>query len=464
VLKSLALVAAFIVLPFPSGKPLPRARPALVRLRVVVTTASPKAEVTLDPGTIVNASVSSDSGSALVRAEGNRLSFTHPAGGVTEMQSRVLVSGMTAAGSVRWRVKLTPPASAKIEIDNENEQGRPRIVDRFDADTGESTFESPAALLSAGGPVRIEAGPRPLVLAFFYPWYLYSTWSSGRLRDRPLSLYSTENPDEVRQSLGDVQAAGLDGVVVSWVGNVSWSDRRLRIVLDQAQTLGLTVSILVETLLATDVRPDGSVGPVPDKMRRWLEKAFDQYAQHAAFLRVRSRPVVFVYAADTFTADEWRSIVSALEQSGRGMLLMTDSPDPALLNSFHGAFRYTTATMPQSDLEGIYADQALRTQSYNLSHGGARRVYAAPVSPGYDDSRLGRNTSSVIDRANGAFYDTQWKAAVAAAPDWVLITSWNEFFENTHVEPSVRYQRQYQVRTRTWSDLFRSTSAADAGR
>jgi hypothetical protein len=91
-------------------------------------------------------------------------------------------------------------------------------------------------------------------------------------------------------------------------------------------------------------------------------------------------------------------------------------------------------------------------------------VYAATVSPGYDDSRLGRNTSSVIDRGDGAFYDTQWRAAVSAAPDWVLITSWNEFFENTHVEPSVRYQRQYQVRTRTWSDLFRSTAAADAGR
>jgi hypothetical protein len=213
VLKSLALVAAFVVLPFPSGRPLPRARPALVRLRIVVTTASTKAEVTLDPGTIVNASVS-DRRSAEVRAEGHRLSFTHPGGGATEMQSRVLVSGMAAAGSVRWHVKLTPPASAEIEIYNENEPGRSRIVDRFDANAGQSTFESPAGLLSAGGPVRIEAGPRPLVLAFFYPWYLYSTWSSGRLRDRPLFLYSNENPDEVKHSLGDVQAAGLDGVVV----------------------------------------------------------------------------------------------------------------------------------------------------------------------------------------------------------------------------------------------------------
>jgi hypothetical protein len=77
------------------------------------------------------------------------------------------------------------------------------------------------------------------------------------------------------------------------------------------------------------------------------------------------------------------------------------------------------------------------------------------VSPGYDDSVLGRDTTLVVDRANGAFYVAQWQAAVAAQPDWILVTSWNEFWENTHIEPSVRYGRRYQDRTRTWSSWFR---------
>jgi hypothetical protein len=458
VLKYLALVTALAALPFRAdGGSLPRDRPTLLQLRIVVTTASPQAEVTFDPGAIVDASVISGSRSAQVRAESNRLSFIHTDGGTVETQVRVLVAGMGAQGSVRWHVELAPPAQAEIAVYNENQHGRSRVVDRFNAETERTTFESPADLLSAGGPVRIEAGPKPLVLAFFYPWYLYSTWSSEHLQDQPLSLYSTENPDEVQHSLGDALAAGLDGFVVSWTGNASWNDRRLRIVLDQALTLGLTASILVETLMAVDVLPDGTSGPVSDKMRRWLEKAYDLYGQHPALLRVRGQPVIFVYAADAFTADEWQTIVQSLEQSGRRMFLMADSPDPTLLNSFAGAFRYATAGIPQSDLERVYGDQALRTESYNLSHGGARRAYAATVSPGYDDSRLGRDTSYVVDRANGSLYDAQWRAAVSAASDWILITSWNEFWENTHVEPSVRYQRQYQVRTRTWSALFHTT-------
>jgi hypothetical protein len=61
----------------------------------------------------------------------------------------------------------------------------------------------------------------------------------------------------------------------------------------------------------------------------------------------------------------------------------------------------------------------------------------------------------VVDRANGGFFEAQWSAAVAAQPDWILVTSWNEFWENTHVEPSVRYGHHYQLRTRAWSNAFR---------
>jgi hypothetical protein len=430
-----------------------------VRIRVVLTTESPAADLTLDTGTIVNASVLSDGRPVRVRTERNqnRLSFTHDGGGPAEVHVGLLVSGLRVDARVRWHLTLnSSDAPTQLEVYNENEQGRARLVDRFDTSTQESIFESPVNLLLAGGPVRIEAGPPPLVLAFFYPWAQHWNWSSNRLLDQPLNLYSTDLPDEVMRSLGDARAAGLDGVIVSWRGDTNWNDRRLRIVLDQAQTLGLRVSILVETLLAKEVLSDGTHGRLDDKvMRKWLEKAFDIFAKHPAFLRLGERPIIFVYVADAFTPLDWRITVQSLEHSGRNIFLMADSLDPAFLESFSGAFTYATASISQPDLERFDSDQALRTQSYNLSSGGKRRVGAATVSPGYDDSLLGRETTFVVDRANGALYDAQWRAAVAARPDWILVTSWNEFWENTHIEPSVRYGRGYQSRTRTWSKLFR---------
>jgi hypothetical protein len=451
-----ALFAVLLALPLPDSGAWPRVRPTLLRIRVVLTTQSPAADLTFDAGTIINASVVSNGQPVRVRAERSHLSFTHDGGGPAEAHVRLLVSGLRADARVRWRLTLSSSdAPTQIEVYNENEQGRARLVDRFDASTEGSIFESPAASLLAGGPVEIGVGPRPLVLAFFYPWYQHFNWLSDRLLDQPLYLYSTELPDEVARSLREARAAGLDGVIVSWGGDTDWNDRRLRFVFDQAQTLGLTVSILVETLSATE-GPDGTKKPlVADKMRRWLEKAFDAYTSHPAFLKLRGRPVIFVYAADSFPPENWRTIVQSLEHSGRKVFLMADSRDPTFLESFSGAFTYATASISQPDLKRFYSDQALRTQSYNLLYGGERRVDAATVSPGYNDSLLGRETTSVVDRANGGLYEAQWQAAVAAQPDWILVTSWNEFWENTHIEPSALFGRRYRIRTRAWSELFR---------
>ena len=452
-----ALFAVLVALPLPSGGALPRVRPTLLRIRIVLATESPAADLTLDTGTIINASVISDGRPVSVRAERNHLSFKHDGGGPAEAHVRLLVSAIPADPRLRWHLKLSSAAPTQIEVYNENQQGHASLVDRFDAHTEDSIFESPADRLLAGGPVSIGIGPRPLVLAFFYPWYQHFNWSSDKLLDQPLYLYSTDLPHEVARSLGEARAAGLDGVIVSWRGDTDWNDRRLQIVLDQAHTLGLTVSILVETLLATE-GPEGTKKPlVADKMRQWLEKAFDVYARHPAFLRIHGRPVIFVYVADAFTPEDWRTMVRSLAHGRRKIFLMADSRDPAFLESFSGAFTYATADISQPDFERFYSDQALRTQSYNLSYGGERRVDAATVSPGYDDSRLDRERTFVVDRANGARYEAQWQAAVAAQPDWILVTSWNEFWENTHIEPSVLYDRRYPGRTRAWSELFHKT-------
>jgi hypothetical protein len=37
----------------------------------------------------------------------------------------------------------------------------------------------------------------------------------------------------------------------------------------------------------------------------------------------------------------------------------------------------------------------------------------------------------------GERYLASWEAALAAQPDWIMITSWNEWFEGTSVEPSI---------------------------
>ncbi len=85
-----------------------------------------------------------------------------------------------------------------------------------------------------------------------------------------------------------------------------------------------------------------------------------------------------------------------------------------------------------------------------------RRIWIASVAPGYDDTRVrNRDTHIVVDRAAGRVYDEQWAAAIDNGADWVIVTSWNEWFENIEIEPGRRFGNVYLNRTRFWIATFK---------
>ena len=51
-------------------------------------------------------------------------------------------------------------------------------------------------------------------------------------------------------------------------------------------------------------------------------------------------------------------------------------------------------------------------------------------------------------RDGGAFFRETWSAAMATNPDMIMITSFNEWLEGTHIEPSVTYGDFYLNLTR----------------
>ena len=57
--------------------------------------------------------------------------------------------------------------------------------------------------------------------------------------------------------------------------------------------------------------------------------------------------------------------------------------------------------------------------------------------------RPARRRHRAVDRRDGATLRAEYGAAVAPRPDALGLISWNEFSENTHVEPSERYGDRY---------------------
>jgi len=85
------------------------------------------------------------------------------------------------------------------------------------------------------------------------------------------------------------------------------------------------------------------------------------------------------------------------------------------------------------------------------------RLFAATVSPGYDDRNARGADRPVAPRgSNGERYAASWTAAMTAAPDWVVITSWNEWFEGTAVQPSENFGDMASRQTADLASRFRS--------
>jgi hypothetical protein len=55
---------------------------------------------------------------------------------------------------------------------------------------------------------------------------------------------------------------------------------------------------------------------------------------------------------------------------------------------------------------------------------------------------------------NGERYADTWRAAVGSDPEWVLITSWNEWYESTHIAPGVNSGGRALEQTATWTGTF----------
>ena len=73
-----------------------------------------------------------------------------------------------------------------------------------------------------------------------------------------------------------------------------------------------------------------------------------------------------------------------------------------------------------------------------------------PASPGATDVRGGAPERRVLRRT--------FQGAIDSRPDWVVITSFNEWLEGTQIEPSQAYGRRYLELTRTLADRFRAQS------
>lgn len=294
-----------------------------------------------------------------------------------------------------------------------------------------------------------------LVLAFYYMWYGPSSFDGGQMTDRPPAPYISDQTDVIQRQVREAKAAGIDAFISSWTGTGTETDQNFPKLLDVAAAQGFNSTIYFETNSAMQH------GDVVSQLRSVVSR----FASQPAFLRWNGKPVIFFWSPQSLGGpDAWRTVRQQVDPNNT-QIWSVDTTDSAYLDVFDTIHFYsggkwsasTNVAQVDSTWRGI-------VDIYNKSHG-TSRLWTADVIPGWDESKIQppRNPAKIFPRRNGAMYAEDWQAAIASNPEWITLTSYNEWFEGTQIEPSASYGSQYLDLTRQYSSLWKNGPDPCAG-
>lgn len=303
--------------------------------------------------------------------------------------------------------------------------------------------------------VQAQAGGERLVLAHYYTWFDENTWSYDKLSDLPAQPYVSRDTGVMGRQIDQAKSAGIDAFLVAWYGPAGGSNQtepNLAAMLNEAAARNFRVGILFET---TSPFLNGS-GDVANA----LSHALNVHTASSAFLRVDGKPVIFFWRPQIYSVDTWRTIRNQVDPN-HNSIWIAEGVDMAYQAVFDGHHLYSNTWNPPTDL--TYTDQKFaRWVNDARNTYGTYKYWVATVMPGYNDIRTGRSDGFAQDRQGGAYYEASWQAAISSNPDWIVITSFNEWPEGSYIEPSAAYGNQYLDLTAKWSAIYKSGSGQSA--
>jgi hypothetical protein len=289
---------------------------------------------------------------------------------------------------------------------------------------------APAAV--SRGPAARAAAGMP-VFAYYYIWINGAYWSRGML-DRPVRPfpgdYSSDNPAVIRWQVRQAKAAGITGLIVCWRNTPAFRTI-LSLVEQAANQAGLRLAMQYESLNAS-----GRPVPVAQVAAGYRYFAAT-YARNRVWYRIGGKPLTMWYGTRLFS----RAAVAAVTGPVRRRILVLSTGNNVaefdrLAAYTDGDAYYWSSVNPALDL---FYPAKLAAMGSAVHH--AHKIWLAPFAPGFNDTLVGGHR--VVPRNNGATLRTEFAAALASRPDVLGLISWNEWAENTYVEPSLKYGHFY---------------------
>jgi hypothetical protein len=269
-----------------------------------------------------------------------------------------------------------------------------------------------------------------------------TSYTGATIVDVPAGgLYDEGTAAAVDRQIATAAAAGISGFLLDWQGtglqdqsvNSAPANARLDLVLGRIDAYNATHSQKFSAGLALAVY--GEYDRAPARIKHDLEYFVSQYGEDPALANPYStRPIVMLMASRRYlptALPELSPLRSKLYLVGDETSASWPVDEPYL----DAASYYWSSENPWSNRSAGHEI----TKLGQLVHSAGKRWFA-PFIPGYDKELAG---GMCVPRNGTQTLSKVWATNAASSPEGWFGISWNEYVENTYIEPSEAYGTVY---------------------
>lgn len=263
------------------------------------------------------------------------------------------------------------------------------------------------------------------LLAYFYIWYTPTSWNRLKI-DYPLvGRYSSDDVAVMHEQVKLAKQIGITGFLVSWK-DTPILNRRLATLSSVAAAENFKLGIVIE---GRDFAGD----PISmTEIRRSFSYIVSHYGSDPVY-NIFGKPLVVWSGTWVYTTKQLTSISTGF---GAKLMILASDKEPAsyqlIAHLFSGDAYYWSSPDPLHT-PGYAAKLGLFSAAVHQAGG----LWLAPAAPGFDARLLGGIKD--VPRRSGRTLRLEMNAAMASSPDAVGLISWNEYSENSQIEPSQTY-------------------------
>lgn len=291
-------------------------------------------------------------------------------------------------------------------------------------------------LSSVSAPAQDASGAKRLVFAHYCPWVSVENQEHGSRRDFPLAMGFTERADGYRLQIEWARQAGIDGFMVDCLNDVPGKRFSIR-----------TFRRIQE--VAEETAPDFLVFPCLDRIGSLgadglLDFMLDalQSTDSPAWFRLDGKPVFWTYDAGSFPVGEWPGVLQRLRAAGHDVVVVCDLGAWLRRNRVNQVAEAEVLPLeadiirwgqigPVYPFDGELEPTMKRIRSVLRAHectGSTPTI--GTLRPGYFAVKNGHWLPDLFTRR------LREQFPHVSGLDMLNITTWNDYGEDTHFEPS----------------------------